>query len=483
MIDTHAHIDTEAFDSDRNEVLENAFNSGVNYIIIPAVEEKDFNKILDISSKYERVYCGIGIHPHSALSFNDRSISTIENSCKDPKVIAIGEIGLDYYYDFAPKELQKTVFRRQILIAKEQKLPVIVHNRESDEDIINIIQDEQDGNLEGVLHCFSGPVELMNQALDLNFHISFTGNITFKKINLEDVIINAPLDRIMLETDSPYMTPVPFRGKRNEPSHIGLIAEKIAEYKSISFDEVITMTTKNAKKLFKLTIIILFFYLGFLTAYSQDNSVDEDYEGMFTEETVNPYHKTLGACLNIGTNYIIQTYYLKEGEKDVTFEGILFLGGALSYSPIDFLIIQGGYFYSKNTKIAEDSKFLLGPNIYNVVELNFQFLINPSNRISFFGSIGPTLLLNTYDQGGKRERSSQQFGINGGLGFYINIPISGAGLFNIAAEWRLNFDLSRAESAYLISIDPKNPENNVYEIVNTNSFYSMPRIGIIWYPF
>ena len=188
MIDTHAHIDADAFDEDRDEMITNAFASGVEAIIIPAIEPDRYDRVLTICNQYEHIYCGMGVHPHNANDYSatveDRIIALLE----DPKVKAVGEIGLDYYYDFAPKDIQQEVFRRQLNIAKTYDMPVIIHNRESDEDMIAILKEEQNGELKGVLHCFSSDLNMLEKALALGFHISFTGNITYKKSILNEIV-------------------------------------------------------------------------------------------------------------------------------------------------------------------------------------------------------------------------------------------------------------------------------------------------------
>ncbi len=198
MIDTHAHIDTEQFDEDREAVIERSREAGVEKIIIPAIEPKDFQRILDVVHKHENIFCGMGIHPHNANELNGQTRETIENLCSDDKVVAVGEIGLDYYYDFTPKDVQQKAFAEQLDIAKNHNLPVIVHNRESDEDLLQIIKEKQDGTLTGVLHCFSGDENMLKEALDLGFYISFTGNITFKKSKSDNLVAMTPSERLLL---------------------------------------------------------------------------------------------------------------------------------------------------------------------------------------------------------------------------------------------------------------------------------------------
>ena len=263
MIDTHAHIDADVFDEDRDQMIAQAYENGVKAIIIPAIEPDRYDEVLSICNQYEHIYCGMGVHPHNANDYSapveDRIIALLEN----PKVRAVGEIGLDYYYEFAPKDVQQEVFRRQLNIAKSYDMPVIIHNRESDDDMIEILQEEQNGELKGVLHCFSSDLTMLHKALDLGFHVSFTGNITYKKSILDEIVRATPLDKIMIETDSPYMTPVPHRGKRNEPQFVRFIAQKIADIHALTFEEIITMTSNNAKSLFRLPLFLIVFLLDF----------------------------------------------------------------------------------------------------------------------------------------------------------------------------------------------------------------------------
>lgn len=490
MIDTHAHIDTEAFDADREEMLERAQSSGVESIIIPGIEVKDFDRVLNLADSYEYIYCGIGIHPHHSNEIKEVDFYRVESLCGNKNVVAVGEIGLDYYYDFSPVEVQHNVFKKQLGIAKSLDMPVIVHNREADNDIINILKAEQNGNLRGVLHCFSSPVETLNEAVDLGFHISFTGNITFKKSTLSEVVKAAPLDRILLETDSPYMTPVPKRGKRNEPSNVNYIAEKIAEIKNISIQEVISMTTGNAKKLFNLAILMIF--LSFTLAFAQtENEYDEDYyddgnpeNDEFVEEYYHPYKKFLGFGPVIGFNTIVETYYYDIFDQDVSNEGIIAYGGSFCYSPMDILVVEAAYLYSKNEKIAKQWDFALNPNTHQFWELSTHWTPNPYGRINVYGTIGLTLIQNSYGSrdslGNKFQLESDLMGINAGLGFYINIKTS-AGLFVPTLSWVLNFQLGRSNALLPIDRDKVTGEP-IFKDAEVSTFFSIPRFGLTYYP-
>jgi len=469
MIDTHAHIDFNAFDEDRKEMIERALNGGVEFIIIPGVEPKDFSRLLELTQEYKNLYCGMGVHPHNANDADEDVFRSIRQNSDNHNVKAIGETGIDYYYDFAPKDIQQVHFRNQLKIAKETGLPAIVHNREADEDVLKIIEDEQDGSLKGVLHCFSSPLETMKKALDLGFNISFTGNITFKKSNLDEVVRDVPLDRLMLETDSPFMTPVPLRGKRNEPANVKYIAQKIAEIKSISFEEVIDMTSKTAKKLFNLSIFLLVFLFAFSTTSAQSIFDDIVEEEKPEEELIHPYKKFIGFGPVLGTNTVVETYYLEVGEKDVSYDGLFAIGGAIAYGVFDYLVVEAAYTYSKNTKIAIDNPGLK-PSIYQTLEFTTHWIINPYSRVNFFGTVGTTAFFNSYD-----GKPHEQIGWIAGLGMFINIPTD-FGLFNIVAEWRIDFETKKKEQFNLF------PNLDSRKFVETKSFYSIPRLTILYYP-
>jgi TatD DNase family protein len=480
MIDTHAHLDTEAFDEDRSEVINNAFDSGLKAIIIPAIEPKAFDNVIATAESHKNVFCSMGVHPHNASELNDEVIDIIYHNTKNPKVKAIGEIGLDYYYDFNPPNVQQIAFRKQLKLAKDLGLPVIIHNRESDDDMLRILEEEQDGTLGGVLHCFSGDKYMLDKALDLGFYISFTGNITFKKTDLDEVVMNTPIDRLMLETDSPYMTPVPFRGKRNEPSRVSLVAQKIAEIKSINFDEVVSMTTKTAIKFFNLAILMLFFIVASVSSFAQDTEYEEEYileeEAYDDEELYNPFYKFIGIAPVLGINTIVETWYLASSEPSISYEGITAFGGALNFSVFDFLIIQGSYLYSKNTKRAEENDNI-GPNIHQFAELTSMWIANPYSRINFYGMIGAGLIMNKYNEGFD-ESETTDFSLNTGVGFMVNIPVADVGLFAASFEWRLNFIMERQLAPYI----PQGGTSEDLTLEEMRPFYSIPRITLMWYP-
>lgn len=246
-IDTHCHVFSEYYD-DIEKVIKNAKENGVNKIIVNGCDVKSNLEILDLASKYEEVYVAIGFHPEDLSSFD---ISFLEKHINNPKVVAIGEIGLDYHYDNSEevKNIQNNIFKRQIELAIKYNKPVIIHSRDAIEDTYNIIS--KYNNLKCVLHCYGGSLEMAKRFVKLGIYLGIGGIVTFKNAKtIKDVVKNIDLKHIILETDSPYLTPEPFRGLRNEPMYIPVIAKKIAEIKEVSLDEVKSSTTDNAYALF-----------------------------------------------------------------------------------------------------------------------------------------------------------------------------------------------------------------------------------------
>lgn len=249
--DTHAHLFYPNFNGEVEQVIERAVNAGVNQIIVPGTDLATSKKAIDLAEQFDSVYAAVGVHPHDTNEWNDSFIDTLEEFSKHPKVVAIGEIGLDYYYDFSPKDKQLIAFKLQIELAIKVDLPIIVHNRESNDDIMDIIRSYKTTNLRGQFHCFAGSIKDARELIDMGHFISFPGNITFKKADdLREILKGVSLDKLLLETDSPFMTPVPYRGKRNEPSNVLLVAEKIAEVHGVSLEDVSRITNYNAYKLF-----------------------------------------------------------------------------------------------------------------------------------------------------------------------------------------------------------------------------------------
>ena len=253
LFDTHAHFDDKKFDIDRNQIINCLKENDISFLINVGTNIETSNMSVSLAEEFDFIYATIGIHPHYVDKCDFNTINNIINLCKNKKVVAIGEVGLDYYYDTVPKDIQKIWFIKQINLAKDLNFPIIVHNRDAHEDTINIIKYENAKKVGGILHCFSGSIEMAKIILENNFYISIAGPVTFKNANkLVEVVKYVPLDRLLIETDCPYLTPEPFRGKRNDSSKIKYIAQKIAEIKGMTFEEIANITLNNAKNIFKL---------------------------------------------------------------------------------------------------------------------------------------------------------------------------------------------------------------------------------------
>ena len=251
FIDTHTHLFLPNFQEDLNEVIDRARNAGVTKMIIPATDIKTAEQAIEIANKFEGIYLAVGVHPHDTKDWGDSWITKIEELSHHEKVVAIGEIGLDYYYDFSPKEKQIIAFEAQIELALKRKFPIIVHNREADDDTMRIIRKYKNTDLKAQFHCYASTIENARELIEMGHFISFTGNITHTKADrVREVLSRVDLDNLLLETDSPFMTPKPHRGKRNESSYIPLIAEKVAEIHNMTVEDVARSTTYNAYKLF-----------------------------------------------------------------------------------------------------------------------------------------------------------------------------------------------------------------------------------------
>jgi len=261
FIDSHCHLFYDDFKNDLSEVISRAINSGVKYFIVPATNHETARQAIELAEQYPSIFVSVGFHPLDLSEFSTDRLALIEKMILHPKVIAIGEIGIDYFYDRSPREYQKEIFSLQIELAIRTDLPIIVHTRDSVHDAVEIAvryaksyPEWRNKGKRGVFHCFTGDKAQAKTLFDSNFLISFPGPVTFKKSTMPDLIKEIGIENIMVETDSPYLTPVPFRGKRNEPSYIPLIAQKIADTLNISIEEVGRITTANAKKLFNLPI-------------------------------------------------------------------------------------------------------------------------------------------------------------------------------------------------------------------------------------
>lgn len=252
FIDTHCHLFWEDFTGDLPAVIERARRTGVRRMIIPATDFATFQQAAAIAERFEGVYLAAGVHPHDAGKLDADFIDRLRELVRHPRVVAIGEIGLDYFYNFCTPAVQQRVLHAQLELAKELHLPVILHNRESDTDLLGVVREQQDGTLGGQFHCFSSDAAYAQRVLDSGFHISFTGNVTFKKSRLDPVLSLVPDDRLLIETDAPFMTPVPWRGKRNEPSYIPRIAQRFAAARHQTVEHIATITSTNAQHLFSL---------------------------------------------------------------------------------------------------------------------------------------------------------------------------------------------------------------------------------------
>lgn len=251
FVDSHAHLSFKDYKDDLDAVIERAWNADLKFIInIGAGQGVDGNDLaIGVAEKYDKIYVAIGVHPHDAKDFSQETISFLKNKAKHPKVVGIGEIGLDYHYKHSPPGTQKIAFVGQLELAKELGFPVAIHDREAHEDCYKIIKDV--GHYKGVMHCFSGDVPFAKKVLDLGFYISIPGIVTFDKANiLKDVVKEIPLEKIFIETDCPFLAPVPYRGKRNEPAYVVETARMIAKIKDKDIDEVGRITTKNVEDLF-----------------------------------------------------------------------------------------------------------------------------------------------------------------------------------------------------------------------------------------
>lgn len=252
LIDTHTHIDMDNYKDSFEQILKTAEEYGVKKLIIPGVEPSGFIRITELCDKYENVYGAVGIHPEEVRKYDKQSEKLIHEYIKHPKILAVGEIGLDYYWDKSQIELQKEIFEKQILIAKEARKPVLVHDREAHLDTLEILKKTNAADIGVVMHCFSGSPEFAMECVKEGFYIALGGVVTFKNAKkVKEVAKVVPLEKLLLETDAPYMTPVPYRGKENQPAYVKFVAEEIANLRGINFEEVAQITTQNAIKLLK----------------------------------------------------------------------------------------------------------------------------------------------------------------------------------------------------------------------------------------
>lgn len=249
MIDTHSHINMIE-GTPIESVIQNAIENGVDKIIVPSAYPKDIDDVIKLVNRYDNVYGMLGVHPTEVKDWTDDLADKIREYSKNPKIVAIGEIGLDYYWDRSFNDLQKEIFIKQIKLANELNLPISIHDREAHKDTFDILK-EHNKNSKIVMHCFSGSVEFANECIKEGMYIALGGVVTFKNaVKMKEVAINIPLDRLLLETDAPYLTPVPFRGKENQPAYTKYVAEEIAKLRNITVDEINKATTQNTFEVF-----------------------------------------------------------------------------------------------------------------------------------------------------------------------------------------------------------------------------------------
>ena len=258
FVDSHAHIDGTEYDADRDDVVARARESGVDIILNIGTGDPhsgSFERAVDVAEKYEGVFAAVGVHPHDAKLFDAAAEERIKDLIGSHKrIIAWGEIGLDYHYDHSPRDVQRAVFARQLRLARAARLPVIIHSREADDETVAILRDEWEGSgLGGVMHCFGGSMAMAHSVLELGFTISFAGNVTFKKAEpLREVARLVPLERLFVETDCPFLTPVPFRGRRNEPARVVEVARCLADLHGLETEALGRLTAENFFRFFKL---------------------------------------------------------------------------------------------------------------------------------------------------------------------------------------------------------------------------------------
>ncbi len=251
FIDTHVHLNADQYEEDLQDVINRALEAKVEKMVVIGFDRKTIERTMELIEQYDFVYGVIGWHPVDAIDCTQEDLEWIEELAAHPKIVGIGETGLDYYWDKSPKDVQQALFRKQIQLAQKIDLPIIIHNRDATGDVVNILREENAASVGGVMHCFSGSVETARECIAMNFMISLGGPVTFKNARLpKEVATDIPLEHLMIETDAPYLAPHPYRGKRNEPAFVPLVAEEIACLKGLTIEEIAQATTDNAKKFF-----------------------------------------------------------------------------------------------------------------------------------------------------------------------------------------------------------------------------------------
>ncbi len=250
LIDTHAHLQMSKFDEDRDAAIARAAEAGVDLIVNVGIDLPSCREAVKLAEDHENLYAAVGVHPHDARTLDDKTLGALRDLASHPKVVAIGETGLDYYRDLSPRPIQRSAFERLLSLAEEVDLPVIIHDREAHRDILEILDPYSD-RVRGVMHCFSGDKDFADKCIRMGLHISFTGTVTYPNSHkLREVVAYVPADRFFVETDCPYLTPQFKRGKRNEPAYVRAVAKKIAEIRCTTFPEIARVTTENAETFF-----------------------------------------------------------------------------------------------------------------------------------------------------------------------------------------------------------------------------------------
>ncbi|WP_099467526.1 TatD family hydrolase [Konateibacter massiliensis] len=253
IFESHAHYDDDAFDQDREELIRSLQENEIEYVVNVGASLASTKSTLELTKKYPFFYGAVGVHPSETEELNEENFKWLKQCCKEDKVVAVGEIGLDYYWPEPGKEIQIKWFQRQLALAKEEKLPIIIHSRDAAKDTLDVMKAEKAEELEGVIHCFSYSKETAREFLNMGYYLGIGGVLTFKNAKkLKEVVEYAPIDRILLETDAPYLAPEPNRGKRNSSLNLPYVAKEIAAIKNISYDDVVRATRDNARKLFRI---------------------------------------------------------------------------------------------------------------------------------------------------------------------------------------------------------------------------------------
>lgn len=324
LIDSHAHLDFPDYANELDEVIKRAQDSGVSKIISVGTTLDGSYSCLALAKKHPFIYSTAGIHPHDAKDVTDDCYKKIEALAREEKVIAIGEVGLDFHYEHSPRETQKEVFRQFIRLAKKTGLPLVVHTREAEEETLQILESEKASEVGGVIHCFSGSLDLAKKCLQMGFHISIPGIVTFKKAsNVHEVVNMVPIEKMLIETDSPFLAPIPYRGKRNEPAYVKIVAEKVAELKGLSLEDVARITTLNTERLF---------------AIGENKNETEIAYQIRDSLYLNITNRCTNSCPFCAKNkeYIVKGHYLELSKEPSASEIIEAIGNTSPYKEIVF---------------------------------------------------------------------------------------------------------------------------------------------------